>query len=111
MGNATTGVNAVLRSLGLEPGDEILIANLAYGAVANAAAFVARERGAKVVRLELPFPVADPGLYVEAVDRAITPRQPQSQKTTRHRPLSPCGGGLGWGVVSKANAFDFGFLL
>lgn len=74
VGNATTGVNAVLRSLGLEPGDEILIANLAYGAVANAAAFVARERGAKVVRLELPFPVADPGLYVEAVDRAITPR-------------------------------------
>lgn len=74
VGNATTGVNAVLRPLGLEPGDEILIANLAYGAVANAAAFVARERGAKVVRLELPFPVADPGLYVEAVDRAITPR-------------------------------------
>lgn len=74
VGNATTGVNAVLRSLGLEPGDEILIPNLAYGAVANAAAFVARERGAKVVRLELPFPVADPGLYVEAVDRAITPR-------------------------------------
>lgn len=74
VGNATTGVNAVLRSLGLEPGEEILIPNLAYGAVANAAAFVARERGAKVVRLELPFPVADPGLYVEAVDRAITPR-------------------------------------
>jgi len=74
VGNATTGVNAVLRSLGLEPGDEILIANLAYGAVANAAAFVARERGAKVVRLELPFPLADPGLYVEAVDQALTPR-------------------------------------
>ena len=36
--------------------------------------------------------------------------QPQSQKTTRHRPLSPCGGGLGWGVVSTANAFDLGFL-
>ncbi|WP_276955131.1 aminotransferase class V-fold PLP-dependent enzyme [Allomeiothermus silvanus] len=74
VGNATTGVNAVLRSLGLEPGDEILIANLAYGAVTNAAAFVARERGAKVVRLELPFPLADPGLYVEAVDQALTPR-------------------------------------
>jgi isopenicillin-N epimerase len=74
VGNATTGVNAVLRSLGLEPGDEILISNLAYGAVANTATFVAREHRAKVVRLELPFPVSDPGLYVEAVDQALTPR-------------------------------------
>ncbi|MER3480610.1 MAG: aminotransferase [Meiothermus sp.] len=67
--NATTGVNAVLRSLSLEAGDEILIPNLAYGAVANAAAFVARE-----VRLELPFPVSDPGVYVERVEQALTPR-------------------------------------
>jgi isopenicillin-N epimerase len=72
--NATTGVNAVLRSLKLEEGDELLVPNLAYGAVANAAAFVARERGARVLRLELPFPVADPGQYLEALEKALTPR-------------------------------------
>lgn len=72
--NATTGVNAVLRSLPLEPGDEILIANLAYGAVDNTAAFVARERGAKVVRVDLPFPPSDPAIYTEKIDQAITPR-------------------------------------
>lgn len=71
--NATTGVNAVLRSLRLEEGDELLISNLAYGAVANTAAFVARERGARVLRLELPFPMADPGQYLEALEKALTP--------------------------------------
>ena len=74
VGNATTGVNAVLRSLGFQEGDEILVPNLAYGAVANAAAFVARERGARVVRFDLPFPASDPGQHVEAVERALTPR-------------------------------------
>jgi len=70
--NATTGVNAVLRSLKLSPQDEILITNLAYGAVANAATFVAREHRAKVITIETPFPTADPHCYVEAIDRAIT---------------------------------------
>lgn len=72
--NATTGVNAVLRSLKFREGDEILIPNLAYGAVVNAATFVAREQGARVVRLELPFPIADPGVYLELLEKALTPR-------------------------------------
>ncbi|WP_027891938.1 aminotransferase class V-fold PLP-dependent enzyme [Calidithermus chliarophilus] len=72
--NATTGVNAVLRSLRLEPGDELLITDLAYGAVINTAAFVARERGARLVTVHLPFPTRDPGEYVERVARAVTPR-------------------------------------
>lgn len=72
--NATTGVNAVLRSLELQPGDEILIPNLAYGAVANTAAFVARKQGARVVTVDLPFPTRDPGVYLERIEQAITPR-------------------------------------
>ena len=35
--NATTGANAVLRSLPLVSGDEILVTSLGYGAVTNAA--------------------------------------------------------------------------
>lgn len=57
--NATAGVNAVLRSLRLEAGDEIVVLDQAYGAVARTAAFVAREHGAKVVTVPLPFPMAD----------------------------------------------------
>src|SRR5262245_20917766 len=44
--NATTGANAVLHSLALRANDEILITSFGYGAVANIARFVARERGA-----------------------------------------------------------------
>lgn len=72
--NATTGINAVLRSLPFGPGDEIVVPDLAYGAVINTARYVARERGATLVTAELPFPVADPGKVVEALEAALTPR-------------------------------------
>ncbi len=72
--NATTGVNAVLQSLDLRPGDEILITNLAYGAVANAARFVAERAGAHLVTVALPFPLSDEAPLVSAVAEALTPR-------------------------------------
>ncbi len=46
--NATTGCNAVLRSLELKPGDEILMHSQAYGAVANTARCRAERSGARV---------------------------------------------------------------
>ena len=46
--NATTGINAVLRSLPLTAGDELTLTDHAYDAIANTAAFVARARGAVV---------------------------------------------------------------
>ena len=74
--NASTGINAVLRSIALRPGDEIVVLDQAYGAVVKAAEFVARAAGAKVVVVATPFPVqGDPiEAYVDAVERALTPR-------------------------------------
>lgn len=72
--NATSGVNAILRSLDLSAGDEILITDLVYGAVGNAADYVAGRHGAAVRRVELPCPITDPGQVVEAVGAALTPR-------------------------------------
>ncbi len=72
--NATAGVNAVLRSCELGAGDEILITDHAYGAVANVARFTARVRGATLRIVELPFPVTAPERIVEAIAAAIRDR-------------------------------------
>ncbi len=72
--NATTGANAVLRSFPLAPGDEIVATDYGYGAVTNAARFAARERGATLRVLEMPFPVRDAGVIVEGIVNALGPR-------------------------------------
>jgi isopenicillin-N epimerase len=48
--NATTGVNVVLRSLPLVPGDEILTTEHEYGGVDLLLDFVAEQTGARIVR-------------------------------------------------------------
>src|SRR5262245_52004303 len=72
--NVTTGLNAVLHSLPLRPGDEIVMTDLCYGAIALAAGSVARERQAVLRRVEVPQPVRDPGDVVATIAAAITPR-------------------------------------
>jgi len=72
--NATTGVNAVVRSLGFEPGDELLTTTHAYNACRNALEFVARRAGARVVVAPIPFPIAAPEQAVAAVLARVTPR-------------------------------------
>jgi isopenicillin-N epimerase len=67
--NVTEGVNGVLRSLRLEPGDEILVTDHAYNACRNVADFVAERTGAKVVVAAVPFPIRSPG---DVLDRVIT---------------------------------------
>ena len=46
--NATTGCNAVLRSLRLQPGDEIVVLTHGYGAVRNTVRYVTEQAGAIV---------------------------------------------------------------
>jgi len=72
--NATTGINAVLRSFDLREGDEVLITDQAYGAIKNAATFHAGARGARVCVVELPPPSRGPSAFPEAVLAAIGPR-------------------------------------
>jgi isopenicillin-N epimerase len=72
--NASSGVNAVLRAIELEPGDEILLTDQAYGGVARAAAFIARQRGGTVRTVLLPFPPRDPEDCVRAVAAGLGPR-------------------------------------
>ena len=72
--NATTGVNTVLRSISLQPGDEILTTDHEYNACANAARAVAQEAGAKLVVARVPMPVGSPDEVVAAITAAASER-------------------------------------
>ncbi len=74
--NATTGVNAVLRSLetSLAPGDEILVTDHEYNACVNAALVSAERTGAQVVTARPPFPLESSQQVVDAVLGAVTER-------------------------------------
>jgi isopenicillin-N epimerase len=72
--NATGGVNAVLRSLRLAAGDELLTTDHAYQACRNTLDFVAERSGARVVTVTLSFPVTDPQAIVDTVMAGVTPR-------------------------------------
>jgi len=74
--NATYGVNSVLRSLELAPGDELLVTDHEYAASRNALDFVAARAGAKVEVVDLPFP----GLTPEAVEAAVLARVTDSTR-------------------------------
>jgi isopenicillin-N epimerase len=70
--NATTGVNAVLRSLHFLPGDELLTTNQEYNACRNALNFVAERTGAKIVVADVPYPIASPDQVIEPVLQAVS---------------------------------------
>ncbi len=72
--NATAGVNAVLRSIALEPGDELLLTNHTYAACRKTADFVAERTGARIVTAELRFPCRSDEEIIAAVLECTSPR-------------------------------------
>lgn len=72
--NATAGVNAVLRSLDLDTHDELIVTSHEYNASRNALEYVAGLAGAKVVPIDIPFPIASPDEVVERVLARVTDR-------------------------------------
>lgn len=71
--NATTGVNAVVRSLDLQPGDEVLTTDHEYGACIAAFERHCHERGARLRRFQVTLPF-DPQAMVRAMQAGLTPR-------------------------------------
>ncbi|MBD2463323.1 aminotransferase class V-fold PLP-dependent enzyme [Oscillatoria sp. FACHB-1407] len=72
--NATTGVNTVLRSLSLQPTDELLVTNLEYNASRNALNVAAERTGAQVVVAEIPFPLESSQQVIDAVLARVSDR-------------------------------------
>jgi isopenicillin-N epimerase len=71
--NATAGVNAVLRSLDFEPGDEILTSDHCYGAVRQAIRYVCERTGARRVEAPVPLPLAS-AAELDGIAERLTPR-------------------------------------
>jgi isopenicillin-N epimerase len=71
--NATSGLNAVARSLRLQPGDEVLATDHEYEAMDLLWEHVCREAAARYVRQPLPDPVDDRDDLVDALWSAVTP--------------------------------------
>lgn len=72
--NASTGTNAVLRSLKFAAGDEILYVSHVYNAVRNTVAYVAGQTGAKAVVADIPFPRPDAAGILASIERSLSRR-------------------------------------
>jgi len=72
--NTSTGVNAVLRSMTLSHGDELVVTDHLYGGLVTAVNYAARTSGAIVRTVEMPYPAFDADASVERVAAAVNDR-------------------------------------
>jgi isopenicillin-N epimerase len=70
--NATEGVNAILRGLRLEPGDELLTTDHVYHAVRQTMRLTARRAGATLREIAVNLPVASAEQIVQTVLGALS---------------------------------------
>lgn len=74
VGNATEGINGVLRSLAFAPGDEIVALRHVYGAVRNTIRHVCAMSGARMVEVPVAFPRPDDADILSELEGALTAR-------------------------------------
>jgi isopenicillin-N epimerase len=72
--NATAAVNAVVRSMKLRSGDELLTTSHDYNACHNVMVEAARKAGARLRVAKIPFPIHDEEEAVAALMAAVKPR-------------------------------------
>lgn len=72
--NPTTAINMVVRSLRLEPGDEVLTTDHEYGAMVRTWRRWCGEHGVRDVPVPVPLPVTTHADMAERVWSAVTPR-------------------------------------
>ena len=72
--NVTWAINAVVRSLFLQPGDEVLATNLEYGAVDRTWRYYCAQRGAHYINQPITLPVTTPEAFVEELWAGVTER-------------------------------------
>ena len=72
--NTTNGINAVVKSLHFQAGDEIVVADHIYNAVRNTLRFVLDPVGATMVVAPIGLPIRDPKKIADSILAAVTPR-------------------------------------
>jgi len=72
--NATTGMNAVLQSLELAAGDEIVTTDHAYQAIKRTLDFVSAQRRANLKIAQIAYPVRDRVAILEAIETQFSER-------------------------------------
>ncbi len=72
--NATEGMNVIVRSLNLKPGDEVLTTDHEYGAVNNTWRFNCEKWGARYINQPIPVPLTTPEAFVDALWAGVTER-------------------------------------
>ena len=72
--NVTAGINAVLRSLVVMPGDEIVATNHLYMAARRTLDFVCERAGGRLVLADLPYPARGEQDLMAAILGSLSPR-------------------------------------
>jgi len=72
--NPTAAINLIVRSLDLQPGDEILSTDHEYGALERTWHFICRKTGAVFRQQPIPLPVTSQDDFVETFWAGVTPK-------------------------------------
>lgn len=73
MTNVTAALNAVVKSLDLKTGDQVLTTNQEYGAINRTWKFYAQKSGYEYINLPIRMPLTSQAAYVDEFWRGVTP--------------------------------------